>query len=46
MDLQANGTSSQAEHMNAFYQLLNTSQFLLIFVQTLEEQRSFTMKDK
>jgi Plexin cytoplasmic RasGAP domain len=45
--MQTNGVNGYNNHSaNNFYQLLNISHFLLVFVRTLEEQKSFSIKDK
>jgi plexin A len=42
----ANTPNGFEGYLDVFYQLLNIDQFLLIFIQTLDEQKTFGIRDK
>lgn len=40
------GRNSRSYGLQLFFDLLKNSQFLIIFIKTLEEQKNFTIRDK
>lgn len=45
-ELQTSHSPGYQECLAVFYELLNVNQFLFVFIKTLEEQKTFSVRDK